>query len=119
IHAPQYFDRDGVYGDSHAPYRDNAERYIAFSKAVVHLARHLPWQPEIVHGHDWPTGLVSLLIHDLARRGEWPRPPRVVFTIHNLAYQGVFPQESYALTNLGGEYFHPGGCEFHGALNLL
>lgn len=119
VHAAEYFDRDGVYGDSHVPYADNDARYIAFSKAVAHLARHLPWRPEVVHLHDWQTGLVPLLIRDVAERGAWTDAPRTVLTIHNLAYQGAFGREAYALTGLPWSHFHPGGAEFHGGFNLL
>ncbi|MCK6500919.1 MAG: glycogen synthase GlgA [Nitrospira sp.] len=119
VHAPQYFDRDGIYGDAHASYADNTERYIAFGKAVAHLSRYLPWKPEIVHVHDWQTGLVPALIkHQGWKEGVAP-VPRTVMTIHNLAYQGVSGPEAYRLTNLPPDYFHPGGFEFFGALNLL
>ncbi len=119
IHAPEYFDRDGIYGDATASYPDNDERFIAFSKAAVHLARYLPWQPEAVHVHDWQTGLVPLLMRDQAARDGWVAPPRSVLTIHNLAYQGVFHRKSYALANLPAAYLNPGGVESHGAMNLL
>jgi starch synthase len=119
VHAPAYFDRDGIYGDAHAAYWDNGERFVGFSKAVVHLARHLPWKPEVVHVHDWQTGLVPLLVRHGAGREGWTEAPRTVCTIHNLAYQGVFTRDAWALTNLPEDYLHPGGAEFHGCLNLL
>jgi len=119
VHAPDYFDRDGVYGDSHAAYSDNGERYLSFSKAVMHLARHLPWRPEVVHVHDWQTGLVPLMIRHERLNGGWTEAPRTVLTIHNLAYQGVFPKSVYALANLPEDYFHLGGAEFHGSVNFL
>lgn len=119
VHIPAYFNRDGVYGDPHTAYWDNGERYLGFSQAVVHLARHLPWQPEIVHVHDWPTGLVPLLIRHQHKIGAWPHPPRTVLTIHNLAYQGVFPKSVYDMAHLPDDYFHPDGAEFHGELNFL
>jgi starch synthase len=119
VHLPRHFDRDGIYGDATAPYPDNAERFIAFSKAAVHLARYLPWRPEVVHGHDWQTGLVPLLIRHQALREGWVAPPRTVLTIHNLAYQGVFGREAYALMNLPPDYLVPAGVEWHGGINLL
>jgi starch synthase len=119
IHAPAYFDRDGIYGDAHASYWDNGERYLAFSLAAVHLARYLPWQPEVVHVHDWQTGLVPLMIRHSRSTGAWTDAPRTVLTIHNLAYQGVFPKSVYTLSNLPQDYFHLGGAEFHGAVNFL
>jgi starch synthase len=119
IHAPAYFDRDGVYGDAQASYFDNGERFLAFSQAVVQLARYLPWRPEVVHVHDWQTGLVPLLIRHERSTVGWADAPRTVLTIHNLAYQGVFPKSVYALSNLPLDYFHMGGAEFHGAVNFL
>ncbi len=119
IHAPEYFDRDGLYGGPGGEFPDGAERFIAFSQAVVHLARYLPWRPEVLHVHDWQTGLVPLLVRHQAERTGWVSPPRTVLTIHNLAYQGVYPRAAYDLTNLPRDYFHPGGAEFHGLLNLL
>lgn len=115
----EWFDRDGIYGDAHAAYADNDQRFILFSKAVVHLARYLPWRPEVVHVHDWQTGLVPLLVRHQAQHEGWSPAPRTVLTIHNLAYQGVYGPGSYACTNLPRDYFHPGGAEFYGALNLL
>ena len=55
---------------------DNAERFIFFSKAVAHLARNLPWQPELVHVHDWQVGLVPLLIQHEKRLTGWGNAPR-------------------------------------------
>jgi len=119
VHAPEYFDRDGVYGDAHSAYADNGERYLGFSKAVLHLARYLPWKPEVVHVHDWQTGLLPLMIRHGKDAEGWTEAPRSVLTIHNLAYQGVFPKSVYGMSRLPERYFHPGGAEFHGALNML
>lgn len=119
IDHPGYFDRAGIYSDHGGDYADNAERFIFFSKCAVHLARHLPWQPEVLHVHDWPTGLVPILVQHEHRSGAWPRPPRTCLTIHNLAYQGVFPKAAFGLTNLPANLFHPETTEFYGQLNCL
>jgi starch synthase len=119
VDAPEYFDRDGIYGDAHGEHWDNGERFMAFSRAAVHLARYLPWAPEVVHGHDWQAGLVPLLVRHQAEREGWKAPPRTVFTIHNLAYQGIYPPSAFALSGVAPDWFHPGGAEFHGLLNLL
>lgn len=113
-----FFDRAGIYQEENISYSDNAERFIFFSKCVVHLARYLPWRPEIVHVHDWQTGLVPALILQQRREG-WGNPPPVCLTIHNLAYQGVFWPGAMALTNLPGEFFTAEGLEFFGQLNCL
>ena len=56
IEQPDFFDRAGIYLEDNISYADNAERFIFFSKCVVHLARYLPWRPDVVHVHDWQTG---------------------------------------------------------------
>ena len=119
IHQPTYYDRGSLYQENGSDYPDNAERFIFFSKCVAHLARYLPWQPQIVHVNDWQTGLVPALILHQARRAGWGSPPTVCMTIHNLAYQGVFPRSAYALTNLPLDFYHPEGAEYYGRLNCL
>lgn len=119
IHQPAYFDRAGLYGDNGADFADNAERFIFFDKCVVHLARYLPWRPEVLHVHDWHTGLVPLLVAHQVRTDGWTQPPKLCLTIHNLAYQGCFPRSNFALTNLPGSLFTPDTTEFYGQLNCL
>ena len=117
VDKPEYFDRAGIYNDSGGDYGDNAERFIFFSKCVVHLARHLPLKPEVLHVHDWPVGLVPMLVQHEQRA--WPKPPRTCLTIHNLAYQGVFSRTAFGLTNLPANLFHAETTEFYGQLNCL
>jgi starch synthase len=119
IHQTDFYQRNGLYGEAGADYADNAERFIFFSKAAMHLARYLPWQPEIVHAHDWQTGLLPLLIQHERLQAGWLKVPRTCFTIHNLAYQGIFPAAQYPLTNLPLDYFNINGAEFYGKMNCL
>lgn len=119
INRPEYFDRGGLYNENGSDYWDNGERFIFFSKCIAHLARYLPWQPEIVHVHDWQTALVPLMIRHERDRAGWGNAPRTCLTIHNLAYQGVFPGAAYALTNLPPDYFNGQCCEAFGQLNCL
>ncbi len=120
IGQPGYFDRAGIYLEDNLSYPDNAERFIFFSKCVVHLARYLPWRPEIIHVHDWQVSLVPAMILQQQIEG-WGNPPPTCLTIHNLAYQGVFPAETFALANLPADFFAPDGvgAEFYGLLNCL
>jgi starch synthase len=119
IDQPDFYARAGLYQANDADYPDNAERFIFLSKAVVHLARHLPLEPEIVHVHDWQVGVVPLLIQHEKLVAGWATAPRTCTTIHNLAYQGLFPAAQYALTNLPWDYFNPESAEFHGFFNCL
>lgn len=119
IHQPEFYDRGGYYLENNVSYADNAERFIFFSKCVAHLARYLPWRPDIVHVHDWQTAIVPALILNQKNHEGWENPPRTCLTIHNLAYQGIFPASAFALTNLPREFFSIEGAEFYGQLNCL
>ena len=119
IHQPEFYHRAGLYQENDLGYADNAERFIFFSKCVAHLARYLPWRPDVVHINDWQTGLVpALILHQRQAEG-WGNPPPACLTIHNLAYQGIFPAKAFALMNLPGEFFTMEAMEFYGQLNCL
>jgi starch synthase len=118
VHQPDFYNRGGYYLENNISYPDNAERFIFFSKCTAHLARYLPWRPDVVHVHDWQAGLVPALMSQQQREG-WGNPPPTCLTIHNLAYQGTFPAAAFALTNLPGEFFTVEGAEFYGQLNCL
>ena len=119
IDQPGFYLRPSPYQQDGVDYPDNAERFIFLSKAVVHLARYLPWQPELVHVHDWQVGLVPLFIQHEKLATGWGTAPRTCMTIHNLAYQGIFPASRYPLTNLPWDYFNPNGVEFYKLFNCL
>jgi starch synthase len=119
IERPQYFDRASLYTEGGWDYADNARRFLFFSKCVTHLARYLPWRPELVHVHDWQVGIVPLLLHHQRWNDGWTNAPRTVLTIHNLAYQGNYPRASFELTNLPWSYFQPDGVEFYGQMSCL
>jgi len=114
-----FFDRPGLYQADNGDYPDNAERFIFFSKAVAHLALYLPWQPEILHVNDWQTAAAALLLHQHRRQAGAGQGPRTCLSIHNLAYQGLFPRDRYGLMNLPPHYFSPSGVEFYGQLGCL
>jgi len=119
IDHPPFFDREGFYQERGRDHPDNAERFIFFAKAVTQLARDLDWHPQLVHLHDWQTGLVPLLMLQQRMNEGWREPPATCLTIHNLSYQGVFPAHAYALTGLPNSYFNIQGPEFYGQLNCL
>jgi starch synthase len=119
INRPEYFDRAGLYSENGSDYWDNGERFIFFSKCVAHLARFLPWKPEVLHLHDWHTAMVPLFVAHQSRHEGWVHSPRICVTIHNLAYQGIFPRSVFGLTNLPPSQFSPDAAEFYGQLNCL
>jgi len=119
VDQPEFFQRSGIYQKYGRDYPDNAERFIFFSKVVARLALDLSPRPDLVHLNDWQTAFAAMFLNRArAGQGEGPRPA-VCFTIHNLAYQGVFPASHYALANLRWEYFTPETAEYYGRLNCL
>ncbi|HEX4123007.1 MAG TPA: glycogen synthase GlgA [Verrucomicrobiae bacterium] len=119
IEHPAFFERSGIYQERGIDYPDNAERFIYFSKCATHLARYLPWGPELVHVHDWPAALVPVFVADQKSRDNWAGAPPTCLTIHNLAYQGVFPAAKFGLTNLPRNYLQPESMEFYKSMNFL
>ncbi|HWX21967.1 MAG TPA: glycogen synthase GlgA [Candidatus Binatia bacterium] len=120
VAQPEFYARAGLYQRDGVDYADNAERFIFFSKAVAHLGLHLDWQPELVHLNDWQTGLAALFLHHHAQvAGQGSRRLHSCMTIHNLAYQGLFPVSAYPLTALPRDYFIPDGVEFYGQMSCL
>lgn len=119
VRQPEFFDRAGIYLENDISYPDNAARFIFFSKCVAHLARYLPWRPDTVHVHDWQTSFVPALIQNQAKQEGWGNPPPTCLTIHNLAYQGIFPANAFGLTNLPPQYYTVDTSEFYGQLNCL
>lgn len=119
IEQPQLFDRDGLYQDQGADFPDNLERFSLFAQASLSAIERLQWQPHVVHVHDWQAALAlpHLALDDSTARF-WQSAGRV-FTVHNLAYQGLFPAESWPLTNLPQQAFSIDGLEFYGKLNCL
>jgi len=114
-----YYDRDQLYGTPKGPYKDNAERFIFFSKAVLELCRVLDYRPDVIHCNDWQTGLAPLFIKTLLSDESTFQHTATLFTIHNMGYQGRFWHLDMHLTNLPWELFTPEGIEFYGKINLL
>ncbi|HON06924.1 MAG TPA: glycogen/starch synthase [Verrucomicrobiota bacterium] len=117
VKQPYFYERDSLYQENGNDYPDNDARFIFFSKCVVETAK--TECPDIVHVHDWQAGLVPLFIYDLIQNNVLSSKLKSVLTIHNIAYQGIFPRDVYSLTNLKWDYFKPDGVEFYGNLNCL
>lgn len=111
IDYPDFFDRSGLYGTPTGDYPDNCERFTLFCKGALKLVEIL--KPDIVHCHDWQTGLLPLYIRRAGLK------IKTVFTIHNLGYQGRFGSEKFNILGIEPEYFTPEGIEYYGGINLL
>lgn len=120
LEKDEFFDRSYLYGSPvYGDYEDNAERFIAFSLAVRRLCMELDWYPSILHLHDWQSALIAAHL-----KLNWRYDPKffrtaAVFTIHNIAYQGIFPANFFSLSNLPPGAWSMQGIEFWGQCNFL
>ena len=118
VDAPHLFDRPGspyLHPDGYN-WHDNAERFTVFSRAVAQLAASsdiLDWKPDVVHGHDWQTGLLPAFLKLI------PDAPASVYTIHNLSYSGVFSHEEFTHLQLPNEWWSADAAEFFGNFSML
>ncbi|MEW6511388.1 MAG: glycogen synthase GlgA [Bacteroidota bacterium] len=115
------FGRSGLYvhPDTKKDYHDNDERFIFFCRGILEVLKKLGWKPDIIHCNDWPTGLVPVYLKTLYRDDPFYRDTKSVFTIHNMAYQGIFPKESFRKTLLPESLMSMEGVEAYGHLNFL
>ncbi|XXM72208.1 glycogen synthase GlgA [Lysinibacillus sphaericus] len=110
-----YFNRDRMYG-----YFDDGERFSFFTRAVLDAIEAVDFYPDVIHCHDWHTGMVPFLL-----RTEYQDKPgyafiRSIYTIHNLQFQGIFPESVMTeLLGIPARYFHPEYLEFYGSINFM
>ncbi len=118
VDHPPSFDREALYGLGSADYPDNAMRFALLSQVALRFAaRH--GRPSVVHAHEWQTGLTPVY---LARDLHWLAPLSgvpTVFTIHNLAFQGLFPPETLVAVGLDRGLFTLDGVEYWGQMSFL
>ncbi len=119
ISREEFFDRKRPYWTGERDYDDNDARFIFFQKAVVELLRLTDFKADIVHCHDWQAGMLPLFLREAERRYEVTLALKTIFTIHNIAYQGVFPRKSFALTNLPEELMTIDGLEYYDQMCML
>ncbi len=118
VDCPEYFDIPGnPYSDEFGnAWANSAARFSLFCRVAVEVAQnraHLDWKADIVHCNDWQSGLVPALLT------LEPHRPSTVFTIHNMAYQGLFPETTYFDLNLPRQLWNPGALEFHSLLSFI
>ena len=120
IDREDLFNRPNLYGNRHGDYYDNLERFSFFCHGALRLANQLSIRPDVIHLHDWQTGLIPALLK--GPYADWPNLSGMptVFTIHNLAYQGNFGGDRLPVTGLShSRFFHTDGLEIWGNFSLL
>ncbi len=123
-YAPLYAREGGPYTDPRGhEYADNAWRFGCFSQAIAMLALGAVselaagWTPQVLHLNDWHTGLAAMHVHRAKASNN--KTPTVVFTIHNLAYQGVFSRIEYDALGLPPELWTMEALEFYGGFSFM
>jgi starch synthase len=121
LHAPDLYDRPGnPYLDAHGKdWGDNAQRFAALGWAGASLGQGLDpdWVPDVVHCHDWHAGLTPAYLRAFAEAGQ--HTPATVFSIHNLAYQGLFPRDVFHRLGLPEHFIGIDGLEFFDKVSFM
>lgn len=116
IDCREYFFRGKIYTDD----RDEDERWILFSKAVIETIQRLQWKPDVIHCNDWQTGLMPLLVKD---NYGWDRlfdRTSFLYSLHNIGYQGKFSPETLAKGELRRDLYYPNGpLEFENSVCMM
>jgi starch synthase len=113
-----FFDREQLYGDKGGDFPDNAERFAEFSRTAIEFTKRV-WLPDVIHCHDWQSSLVPVLLRTQYATDPVVRSVPVVLTIHNLGYQGLFPQTAMRKIGLPDNLFTMDRLEYYGKLNFL
>ncbi len=114
-----FFNREGLYGTGNHAYADNLLRFILFNRVALEAAAMLGNKVDIFHCHDWQTGFVPLLLQTQYQHQPNIAEAKTVFTIHNLAYQGVFSSEWIHRLGLPAHHFHQESFEFYDQINCM
>ncbi len=119
IDHPGYFgERDGIYGDPGSDYPDNLRRFIFFGRAAALAAAEFV-RPDVLHAHDWHVAVAPIVIRADGALAPSFADTLSIFTIHNLAFQGICEPADFALLNLNPSYFSIECLEFYGRVNLM
>lgn len=118
VDCPLLYDRPGFYGEANVDYQDNHIRFAVLSRAALAVFRYL-YRAKVIHCHDWQAALVPVYLRSIFRLDPTFMGARTLFTIHNLAFQGLFPAEALADMGLDAGLLRPDALEFWGRINLV
>jgi len=119
IDYPEFYDREGLYTRDGVDHPDNAERFALFSRAVLEGAKLVGFRPDVIHAHDWQTGLIAAYLKKFYAADPFYARAATMLTVHNMAYQGNFPRA--ALGSIGFDYsdFTADKLEYYGQVSFL
>ena len=122
IRADRFYQRGGnpYVDENHRPYDDNMLRFalLGWSAAQLACAADPTWRPGVIHAHDWHAALAPAYLRSAHESMATPHVPSIM-TVHNLAYQGLFPASQWSALGLPDRYFGMEGLEFHGQISFL
>ncbi len=116
VENAEYFDREGIY-----MYPDDADRFIFFCRAALEGLRYLDWQPDIIHCHDWHTAIVPNWMNTIYKDDPFFAETATIYTIHNLAYQGIFGYRVLEIAGIDewGFMYHPEMVDLNEVVDLM
>ena len=118
VDCPELFDRAGIYNENGRDYPDNHMRFAVLSMTALVIAR-LIFRPDVIHCHDWQTGLLPLYLRQFFGNDPTFLHVRTLFTIHNLGYQGATSPSAMPDLAVDARNFRQDGVEHNGQVNLL
>ena len=114
-----YFNRKELYGDKFGDYKDNLDRFAFFSREILERCKLEGFAPDVIHCNDWQTALVPVYLNTIYKYDPFFANTKTLYTIHNLAYQGLFPKEEFPKIGLDWVLFHIDYFEFYDKINLM
>ena len=115
----KYFSRKEVYGEKGRDYPDNRERFIFLSRGALELSKFLGFKPDIIHCNDWQTALIPAYLKTVYKTDNYFAQTASVYTIHNIAYQGIFEPSTIDAAGFSWQDFTWDKFEFFGAFNFM
>ena len=119
INNRHYFDRPALYRTKEGEYGDNDERFIFFNRAILEGCKFIGFRPDIIHCHDWQTGLIPAYLKTVYKLDAFYTRTHSLFTIHNIAYQGHYPYSSFRKAGFHPVDYTPEKFEYYGGISFL
>lgn len=119
IEKDKYFDREYLYGAPGEAYEDNAERFCFFSLCTLEMFTQIGFFPDVIHCHDWHTGLIPAYLRLLFHKDPLYAHITTLFTIHDIIHQGCFSRDALGVTGLPDSAYTTDGMEFYGKISYL
>ena len=119
VEKEEFYDRSNLYGTPKGDYFDNAARFIFFSKMVFALCEKIRFSPDIIHCNDWQSGLIPCYLKTVFNKDPRFAKTASIFSIHNVAYQGLFTKDAFDLSGLPQELFSITGVEYWGKISFM